>query len=234
MAKILMFGNQKGGVGKSQCSIMTASALSQAPFNLKTAIIDIDDQKSIVYARDIDKRSYDDTLVEPFHVQDFAIKDLQKNIAQLDKDYQVLIIDAAGRLDTRADVTQQEITKSLMYVDYLFIPFVAGNHVLNATFNYLQFVQQVQTARALSQRQMKLCGFVNMYRSRTKVNQFLIQDIEALTQTNDLKLMKNYLNDYTLYKEADTITSIYDPLSNDPAKQNFSEWLNELIGIIQN
>ena len=228
-----MFGNQKGGVGKSQCSIMTATALSQAPFNLKTTIIDIDDQKSIVYARDFDKRSYPPDAVEPFKIVDFSIKDLQANIAALDKENQVLIIDAAGRLDTRADVTQQEITKSLMYVDYLFIPFVAGNHVLTATYNYLQFVQQVQTARALSQRQMKVVGFVNMYRSRTKVNQFLLQDIEALTASNKLYLMKNYLNDYTLFKEADSITTIYDTSGSEAAKQNFSEWLNELIQIIQ-
>lgn len=233
MAKILMFGNQKGGVGKSQCSIMAATALSQPPFNLKTAIIDIDDQKSIVFARDFDRRSYPEDAVAPFTVLDSSIKDLQKNIAALDKEYQIIIIDAAGRLDIRADVTQQEITKSLMYVDFLFIPFVAGNHILTATFNYLQFVQQVREARALSPRQMTVCGFINMYRSRTRVNQYLLKDIETLEQSNNLALMKTYLNDYTLFKEADTFVSIYDVNSNESAKQNFSEWLNELVVFIQ-
>ena len=40
-----MFANQKGGVGKSTCSMMAANALSQAPFDKKIFLIDGDKQK---------------------------------------------------------------------------------------------------------------------------------------------------------------------------------------------
>lgn len=235
MAKILMFGNQKGGVGKSQCSVMVATALSQAPFGLKVAMVDIDEQKSVVSARKMDKQSYADA-VPPFDVFDFTVEEMQANIAQLDASYQIVVIDAAGKLDARADVTQQEISKSLMYVDHLFLPFVAGNYNLDSTLRYLQFVLQLQKARVLSNRKLSATGFVNMYRSRSKKNQFLLQDIEALTQSAQLPFLQNYLNDYALFSDADTYSSLFDGGSSDPAKQNFAAWLAEfarVAGIIQ-
>ena len=238
MAKILMFGNQKGGVGKSQCSVIVATALSRPPFNLKVAIVDIDEQKSIVYARKMDALSYGTEgggeATAPFDVFDFDIETLQNQIADLDKKYQVLLIDAAGKLDAKADVTQQEVTKSLMYIDFLFLPFVAGNYNLDSTLRYLQFILQLQKARVLSNRQLTAVGFVNMYRSRSRKTQFLLQDIEALGQSAQLPFMKNYLNDYALFSDADTFSSLYEPnTTNDPAKQNFQSWFLEFCKTIK-
>jgi cellulose biosynthesis protein BcsQ len=231
MAKIIMFGNQKGGVGKSQCTVMVASALSQPPFNLKVTIVDVDEQKSIVSARNLDKRAY--TEGPPYEVLDLSVEEMQGQIADLDTKNHIVLIDAAGKLDAKADVNQQEISKSLMYVDYLFLPFVAGNYNLDATLRYLQFVLQLQKARILSNRKLTATGFVNMYKSRSKKNQFLLQDVDSLKQSANLPFMTNYLNDYAAFSDADTYTSIYDPLSNDPSKANFALWMQELAKVIQ-
>ena len=234
MAKILMFGNQKGGVGKSQVSIMTATALSLPPFNLKTCIVDIDNQKSVVRIRAVDLHCYPPETVPPFDVLNLRASELQKQVGQLDREYDVLIIDAAGKLDNDEPIESQEITKALMYVDLLLMPFVAGNHNLTATFDYFQFVRRVQEIRQLQARNLRVYGFVNMYRSRSRVNTFLLSDIADLKQSEQLNMMQTYLNDYALFKEADTITSIYDNASNDASKANFSAFINELVTIIQN
>jgi cellulose biosynthesis protein BcsQ len=233
MAKIIMFGNQKGGVGKSQVSIMTATALSLPPFSLKTCIIDIDNQKSVVRIRAVDLQCYPPQTIPPFEVLNLKASELQKQIGQLDKDFDVLIIDAAGKLDNDEPIEIQEVTKALMYVDLLFMPFVAGNHNLVATFDYFKFVRRVQEIRQLQVRNLTVYGFVNMYRSRSRVNTFLLSDIEDLKRSEKLDMMQTYLNDYALFKEADTITSIYDNGSNDAAKANFSAFINELVSIIQ-
>lgn len=232
MAKIVIFGNQKGGVGKTQISIMTATALSQKPFNLKTCIIDTDNQKSVVRIRKLDLKAYQTETV-PFEVFNYKVADMQNIIGQLDKEFDVIIIDAAGKLDTDQPIESQEITKILMYVDCLFIPFVAGNHNLDATIQYFEFVRQVQKLRQLQARNLSVKGFINMHRSRSRANNFLIEDIETLQESESLEVMKTALNDYALFREADTITTIYDPLSNDPSKANFSTFINELITIIQ-
>jgi chromosome partitioning protein len=231
MSKIIMVGNQKGGVGKTAVSIMTATALSQSPFNLKTCIIDLDNQKSALRSRKFDLRAYQTTEV-PFEVLDFSIADLQKNIAQLDKDYQLIIIDVAGKLDNTQPIEVQEISKALLYVDCLLIPFVAGNYNLESTIDYFKFIKTVQQQRAIQPRSLKVFGFVNMFRGRSRANTFLSEDLEVLKKTENLMMFETSLNDYALFREADTITSIYDPLSNETAKANFSNFINELLKVI--
>lgn len=233
MAKIIMLGNQKGGVGKSLCTTMIAAALGQAPFNFKVAVIDLDDQKTIVSLRQVDKDSYPEDTPTPFTVFNFSLPELESRIGELDRDFELIFLDAAGKLDSKADVLQQEISRALMFADYLFIPFVAGFGNLAATFNYLGFVQTVQKARQLSQRSLMFFGFINQFRSRSRVNDFLMQDIEAIQQVQPIQLMQTALRDYSAFKEADTYTSFYDPLSTDAAKANFSEWLNEFIEFIK-
>ena len=226
-----MFGNQKGGVGKTQVSIMTATALSQKPYNLKTCVVDIDNQKSVIRARNFDLRAYQTESV-PFEVRSYSIPELQKNIAVLDKDFQLVIIDAAGKLDTTQPVEIQEISKALMYVDSLFIPFVAGNYNLESTLDYFRFIKNVQLQRAVQPRPLNVFGFVNMHRARSRANAYLNEDLDTLQTSENLVTMHQPLNDYAAFREADTITSLFDPLSNDSAKQNFSVWLQELLQLI--
>jgi cellulose biosynthesis protein BcsQ len=232
MAKIVSISNQKGGVGKSLLTTMTATALGSEPFNLKVAVIDLDQQATIYKLRQIDKQAYPQDTPEPFTVFRFKVAEFQKSIGQIDQAFDVVFIDTAGKLDNETDVLQQEISRALMFTDVLFIPFVAGFGNLAATYDYLKFVAQIQDARQLQQRKLRFYGFINQYRSRSRANDFLIQDIESIQQTEPFEVMTSRLHDFTMYKEADTITSLYNPLSNDSAKANFSEWLNEFISLI--
>ena len=72
-----------------------------------------------------------------------------------------------------------------------------------------------------------------MHRSRSRANAFLSEDLEHLKESENLVMMQSTLNDYSLFREADTVTSIYDAQSSDSAKQNFTTFLNELLTIIQ-
>lgn len=233
MAKIVSISNQKGGVGKSLLTTMTATALGSEPFNLKVAVIDLDHQATIYKLRQIDKQAYPQDTAEPFTVFRFKVAEFQKNVAEIDKSFDVVFIDTAGKLDNETDVLQQEISRALMFTDVLFIPFVAGFGNLTATYDYLNFVAQIQDARQLQQRKLKFYGFINQYRSRSRANDFLIQDIESIQQTEPFEVMTSRLNDFAMFKDADTITSLYSPNSSDSAKRNFSEWLNEFIKLIK-
>ncbi len=231
MAKIIMIGNQKGGCGKTAVTVMAATALSQEPCNLRTVVIDLDPQKSVIRARKLDLKAYQ-TDVAPFDVLNYSITDLQANIKRLDKEYQLIFIDVAGKMDNTQPIETQEITKALMYVDYLFIPFVAGNYNLESTVDYFNFIRKVQNIRALQNRNLQAFGFINLQKARSKANALLNEDLEILKESENLKMLVNGLNDYSLFRDADTITSLYDPLSTNSAKHNFSSFTNELIKII--
>lgn len=230
MSKIVVFGNQKGGVGKSTIATLCANALSQTPFQLKICIIDTDRQRSIVEARDFDAEDHKGDL--PYQVFGMDLPMLQEKIYSLDQEYDLIFIDTAGRLDTNLDIRQQEITKALMYADFLFIPFRAGNFNLDATLEYLKMVVKLSQLRTDTERPLKFFGFINMFRDRSKTNTDLILEIDNL-KTAGIEFMSTRLRNYTLFEDINTLDSLYDVNSTDKAKLNFTVWLNEFIKILK-
>lgn len=230
MSKIVAFGNQKGGVGKSTVIAMAANSLSQAPFNIKLCVIDCDRQRSLVEARAFDEEDIEEL---PYPIFGLSLEELQDKIYDLDKEYDLILIDTAGRLDHTVAVENQEITKALMYADYLFIPFRAGSFNLEASMEYLKVANSLQKLRTNTARPLQFYGFVNMYKDRSKTNQFLVSEIEHL-RTQGIHFMLCRLRNYTLFEEIDTLTSHYNVNSNNKAKLNFTVWLNEFVKILKN
>jgi cellulose biosynthesis protein BcsQ len=230
MSKIIVFGNQKGGVGKSTIATLCANALSQDPFNLKVCIVDADRQKSISEARAFDAEDFKGKL--PYEVLAMDLQTLQKEINAFDKKYDLIFIDTAGRLDTNLDIQQQEITKALMYADYLFIPFRAGNFNLDATLEYLKMATKISQLRKDAARPLRFYGFVNMFRDRSKIGNDLISEIDNL-KTMGVKFMSTRLRNYTLFEDINTLNSVYNVNSLDKAELNFTVWLNEFVKILK-
>ncbi len=225
MSKIVAFGNQKGGVGKSTVIAMAANALSREPFNINLCVIDCDRQKSLVEARAFDQDENEEVF---YPVLGMSVDELQDKIHELDKEYDLILIDTAGRLDHTVSVENQEITKALMYADYLFIPFRAGSFNLDASIEYLKVAHKLQQLRLKTERPLKYYGFVNMFKDRSKTNAFLVTEIEHL-RTQGIPFMLCRLRNYTLFEEIDTRTSYYDVNANNKAKLNFTVWINEFV-----
>ena len=230
MSKIIAFGNQKGGVGKSTITTLCANALSQAPFNLKICIVDADRQKSISEARSFDKMDFNGNL--PYEVVAMDLQTLQKEIHTLDQKYDLIFVDTAGRLDINLDIQQQEITKAMMYADYLFIPFRAGNFNLDATLEYLKTVTKIAGLRDKTDRPLKFFGFINMFRDRSKIGNDLITEIDNLKNLG-IKFMSTRLRNYALFEDINTLKSVYNVNSTDKAELNFTVWLNEFIKFLK-
>ena len=229
MSKIVAFGNQKGGVGKSTVIAMAANALSQAPFNINLCVIDCDRQQSLS-----DARAYDleDNNKIYYPVYSMSVDELQHRIHDLDQQYDLILMDTAGRLDHRVSVEKQETTKALMYADYLFIPFRAGSFNLEASIEYLKIANKLKAIRVGTGRPLEYYGFINMYKDRSRTNAFLVSEIEHL-RSNKVSFMMCRLRNYTLFEEIDTRTTYYDVNSSNKAKLNFTVWINEFIKILK-
>lgn len=230
MAKIVAFGNQKGGVGKSTVVALTANALAQAPFNINLCVVDTDRQRSLTEARSFDIEEGENA---PYPIYGFSVEELQDQIYELDKQYDLIILDTAGRLDHKVAVEQQQITKALMYADFLFIPFRAGSFNLEASMEYLKMAHSLEQLRSSTERPLKYVGFVNFYKDRSKTNAFLVSEIDYLKEQG-MNFMNCHLRHYTLFEEADTLTSYYNVNTTNKAKLNFTVWLNEWFKIIKN
>jgi len=225
MSKIIVFGSRKGGVGKSTLSVLTANALSCPPFNKKVTVIDTDGQKSISKLRLMDSEDFDGIL--PYEVLNYNVPTFERNIKDIDNRNDFVIVDVAGKLDTSISVDQQEISRVINYVDYLFIPFVAGNFALDSTLDYLKFVLQFQAKRKAEGRPFKIIGFVNLHRQRTRNSKFLVSEIDQLKNMVNIPFMETPLKEYTLFRDADTLESYYSKTSSDNAKSNFTAWMDE-------
>lgn len=233
MSTIVAFGNQKGGVGKSTLISLCANALSQEPFSLKVCVLDTDPQASLQEARAYDLEALGEERQAPYAIFALDAKHFAQRIAEFDAAYDIVLVDTAGRLDQSKKVEEQAITKVLMYVDMLFVPFRAGSFNLDASLSYLRTAHQIQKLREKQSRKLSIVSFVNMYKERSSSNRQLLREIEALKEQG-LVFMDCHLRQYALFEDSNTFDSLYDVNTSQTAKLNFSLWLNEFVKHLNN
>ena len=222
MSKVIVYGNRKGGVGKSTLTMMTATALSQAPFNAKVLVIDADDQQSLMKFRNEDIS--EDLDATPTYTIISCLNDINKLYEIIQRargSYDYVFVDVAGRLD--------EFTKKvLFYVDVLMVPFQAGNFSLESTFDYIQFALKVSQKReGAGMPPVRIIGFVNMFIKGRNRYRDAREDLEAFGQY--VQVLEHNLGFYSAFMDADTLRTMYSETSKETAKENFRNWMKELI-----
>jgi cellulose biosynthesis protein BcsQ len=236
MAKIIMFGNQKGGIGKSTLSILTANALSAPEFDYKVLVIDNDTQRSVTSIRQYDteimEEEYKEDFEFPYDVKALTYAQIRDRIVNFDKDYDFVFIDTPGRIDLEEDIKQQEITKLLSFVDFVFVPFKGGALNLDSTLRYSKLLLDIQELRKGKPRPLSLYGLVNFYRENAITDQELKEEIDYLQSNTNIVFMTAKMRQYALYERLNTYKSIYiEGRTSNKARKSFSMWFDEFIRI---
>jgi len=234
MSKIISFLSQKGGIGKSLSTVMAANILSQVPFDHSVFVCDCDKQRSIVTQRTEDLKSFDDAT--PYPVQQMTVKDFlseKSGVYKLDKDYDFVFVDVAGKLDDNLKTDQQEIVKYLQLIDYLFIPFVSGLFQMSATLDFIKVAMKVQHKRKSNERPLKIFGYVNMAEERTIDNKIMLEEIEELKAMINIQFLNTSLKRYALFRGSNTLASFYETNPKGKAEQNLKAWFDEFYSIIK-
>ena len=236
MAKIILFGNQKGGIGKSTLSILTANALAEETFDYKVLIIDNDMQRSISSIREYDQEileEEDNDFEFTYDVKALTYNQIRDKIVDFDKEYDFVFIDTPGRIDLEQDIKQQEITKLLSFADYVFVPFKGGALNLDSTLRYAKLLLDIQELRKNTSRPLNLYGLVNFYRKNAITIQELNDEIEYLETNTNIQFMKAKIKQYALYERLNTYESLYKKgRTSNKAKQSFSTWFEEFLRIV--
>ena len=117
MGKVVVFGNQKGGCGKTTLAITLACGLKEQGFSVLT--VDADPQGSVMsWAVRVDEggeNSLPDTEKHDNVLIDQALKRSRDR-------YDVTIVDLGSNLGFGGDTIQKMLLKSLREADYVFIP----------------------------------------------------------------------------------------------------------------
>jgi cellulose biosynthesis protein BcsQ len=228
MAKIICFGNQKGGSGKTTATCLVANALASSPFSRRVFVCDCDPQQSIIRRRLADQRTTDQ--IPPYQVAFKSLAELQRDVIALDKSNDFIFLDLPGKLDSSQPDDQHTIAKFLQYVDVLVIPFTPGNYSLESTLDYLRAALKIRQARSGTPRPLDVVGFINMA-ERTLDDKYLLDEIADLRAVVNIQFLETRLQRYALFRNVDTLTSFYQPGTADKAKANLTAFLDELLKI---
>ena len=224
MSKIISFANQKGGVGKSTLTSLAAAALACEPFNYSVYVADIDQQQSLISRRLADLRNND--IIPSFALEFNTLSQLLSKIDVLDKEHDFIFVDTPGKLDINIAADEQEITKVLFVLDYLFIPIAPGNYNMSATLSFLKIALKVRAQRQ-ARRPLGIFGVVNMAEPRTIDNKFLDDELDELKNYVSIDFLKNRVKRYSKFRAADTLESLFDEKSSERAKVNFTNFIKE-------
>ena len=135
---VIVFGNQKGGVGKTTLCTLFANYL--ASVGKRTLVIDCDNQQTISEKRKADERKYTDVKF-PYNVQPFNIaneehvQNLMRNLKEMDG---VVLIDAPGNL------AQQGLIPIFSQADYVVCPFQYESTSVNSTATFILFLAKLK------------------------------------------------------------------------------------------
>ncbi len=129
---IIVFGNQKGGCGKTTNCIQFANYL--AYLGKSCVVLDVDFQKSIVDRRQQDIENFDNQPL--YEVVDADMKDVAKTIADFKAiDDGHLLIDLPGRIDDEALVT------ILQTADVVVVPFRYDRLTMDSTALFIKIME---------------------------------------------------------------------------------------------
>lgn len=133
MNTIIVFANQKGGVGKTTLCTLFANYLSQK--DIPVLVIDCDNQQTIFEKRQLDiKKMSEDAFA--YNVQNFNISNAEKAKILMDK---AKTIGGAVLIDTPGNLAQQGLIQIFAQADYIICPYQYEATSVNSTITFILF-----------------------------------------------------------------------------------------------
>ena len=202
MAKIICVANRKGGVGKTTLATNLAVALNTKG---KSILIDADEQQSAFKWTN----QRDDIECITVH------SDLLEKLEQLDKEYEYILIDVAGRDSTI-------FREALLVSDTLIVPTQPSLLDLEV-LDYMQ--KKVKTAKQTNEN---LKAYVLINRAAVRTTE-LKDAIEFIAEFDQFKLLKTVLFERKQFRDAIVESKSVTEMNASKAKDELNQLIIELL-----
>lgn len=235
MGKIISFGNQKGGVGKSTVTSMVANFIHTKfkDKGVKVLVVDADDLQNTLFKirmeemkelEELEESENDESKkpekIDPYELLRMNSKDLVNNIETLKDEYDYIFIDLPGNLK------QEGVIGIYAYVDALFIPTQPSRVDLDSTVDFVQFYDKhIMNKRKEMGFDTVYCIFFN----RVLENNKDFKEIYNSRHKFGIPIMDNYLNEsiVTFQRQISTIN-----MYNSASRGNYELFVDEMFKII--
>jgi chromosome partitioning protein len=213
MARIICIANQKGGIGKTSCTLWLAGALS-VDYNQKVLVIDADAQQTINDLRTMEREQ--GTEVFPFEVISTSPESIEAVIEEHFDSYDLIFLDMP-----RMTGNDEMIVDVLAVCDSMLVPFVASTADTMSTGVFMNIVESLGEIRKEENLPFYSFGFLNKS-SRRKENDFIPEYAKDLGIT----IFDTPIKDKKVFQQISTNKSILD--SKD-GKTDFKPFVEEFI-----
>lgn len=231
MTKTIIFGNQKGGVGKSTCAILAAGTFSSEPFNLKVTVIDADEQQTISILHEASRLNNQkcnwDVISFPGQIKGVERKKFDRILDNVKKVSDLVFIDLPGYLDTdgkTANVSPE--------ADFVFIPVPPTNKDVPSSEDYLNFMLNIRNIVLEEfEHEIKVIPFCNMYKRNHSSTHFIRDVFDDWKKRYHVDSMKKMLGRYVEHEDVGVGNSLYKNNTTNKGV-NYTHWINELASIL--
>lgn len=231
MTKTIIFGNQKGGVGKSTCTILVAGTFSSAPFNLKVTVIDTDEQQTISILQEASRLNGEpcnwNVIQFPGEIKGVARKKFDKILEKAKSESDLVLIDLPGHLDTdgkTANVSPE--------ADFVFIPVPPTNKDVPSSEDYLNFMLNIRNIVLQEfDHEIKVIPFCNMHRRGHSSTSFIKDVFEDWKERYEVFPMTQMLGRYVEHEDVGVGNALYGTIHSNKGI-NYTKWINEVAVLL--
>ncbi len=203
---IITIANQKGGVGKTTIATNLAVALSKKG---TVVLVDADDQQSAIKWS---KRRTENLIATEHHTGD-----LQKILHDLQKKYDYVVLDVAGR-------DSDEFRSALKIADKLIVP----TQPSQADVEVLPFVLKMFNTYHKGNEKLEPFIVVNKAPSNSKSTE-VADSIELLQTLPKFKILNTVIRDRKQFRDASVQGLSVLEMGSSKAKDEFNEFLVEIL-----
>ena len=209
---IISVTSLKGGVGKS--TITQNLAVCFAHSGYKVCIADADSNQSALRWSSLRSEAYPN--IPAFGTPE---KTLAANVKQLNKDYEIVLIDGTPSLDRLA-------SKIILFADILLIPILPSGLDIWATEHFLERLADAQAER---DKPIPAYFILNQYQANVNLN----REVKEVLQETNIPVLQNNLRSRVAYREAVIKGMGVYEFKDEKAKAEFVDLYNEVSEIMK-
>ena len=214
---VIAVTNLKGGVGKTTIATNIAVCLAHQGYDICIVDTDLGQQSSMEWSGN---RSPD---LKPIPVFGVNVKQLNKEVDDLKKRYDIVVIDGTPHLSELAD-------RTILATDILLIPLTPSVYDFRGFEGFLQRFDQIKSVKEASGSVTEAYVILNRVVPNTNVS----KDINEAVEAYNIKMLKTRLVSRISYVDTASEGKGVVEYKDKKAKEEMEELTQEIIALIKN